>query len=135
MKKIDLMCLEAVSKAKISIDTTNNPDGAVYDEIDLLLPDDHKDTVGTTWDNDSTAKPIDDIHDVIRTMQAEGIVFDKMLMSMPVFWAYQATDQVKEYLYGVDYKGVPTLEQLNRYLTENKMPVTVILKRMVKYLQ
>jgi hypothetical protein len=123
MKKIDLMCLEAVSKAKISINATNNPDGVVYDEIDLLLPADQKDTVTTTWDNDETAKPIDNIHNVIRTMQAKGIVFDKMLMSMPVFWAYQATNQVKEYLYGVDYKGVPTLEQLNRYLTENKMPV------------
>ena len=126
MKKIDLMCLEAVSTGKITITESNNPDGVVYDDIDLLMPDEHRIEVETVWSDKVNATPIDDIRDVVRTAQAEGITFEKMLTTLPIFWALQSSTQVKEYLYGVDYKGVPTIEAINEYLTKNKMPIIEI---------
>jgi len=131
MKKIDMMCLEAVSTGKITVTETNNPDGVVYDEIDLLLPSDQKDDVGTPWSEEETATPIDDIHDVIKKLQGKGLSVGKMLMSLPVFWALQACTQIKEYLYGVDYKGVPTLEEINKYLRSNQMPVIEIVNEVI----
>ena len=126
MKKVDMMCLEAVSTGKITVTETNNPDGVRYDTIDLLLPSDQKDTVDTLWSNSTTATPIDDIHDVVRELQAKGISTSKMLMSLPVFWAMQKATQIKEFMFGTDYKGIPTLEQINQYLSQNKMPTIEI---------
>lgn len=126
MKKVDLMCLEAVSTGKITVSATNNPDGVIYDEIDLFLPEDQRDTTDTLWSDKENATPIDDIRDVVKVLQSKGISTSKMLMSLPVFWALQSSAQLKEYMYGVDYKGVPTEESINQYLVANRMPIIEI---------
>lgn len=128
MKKLDMMCLEAVSKGKITVNATNNPDGLIYEDIDLLVPAAHKTTVNTIWSEAATATPIEDIRNVIKARKAEGINYEKILMSSPVFWAMQATDEVKQLVFGLatldnySRRIIPDIEVINAFLTKNILP-------------
>lgn len=127
MKKIDYMCLEAVSTGKITINASNNPDGTVYDDIDLLVPSTHKDTVSVLWSEKATATPLDNIRSVVQSMDAEGISYEKILISPNILWALQKCDEVVSYIFGITLttetrRILPTFENINEFMVANRLP-------------
>jgi len=136
MKKLDMMCLEAVSTGKITINTTNNPDGVVYDDIDLLVPATHKDTVDILWSDKTNATPLDDIREIIQTMGAKGINYEKILISPNVLWALQKCEEVIAFVFGITLttdtrRILPTLENINEFMTANRLPYFEVVDEVV----
>jgi len=131
MKRIDFMCLEGLSTGKITINTTNNPDGVVADDIDLLMPSGNKVNAGTAWSN-IAANPITvDIPGIVSAGQARGITFSKMLMSRTKFMQFQLITEVKTLLsnyLGFKQAGniLVTLDSINTLLAANKYPIIEI---------
>ncbi|MBD2753790.1 major capsid protein [Spirosoma validum] len=132
-KRLDIMALEAVSTGKISLTTTNNPDGLIYDQsVDLLMPDSNRVNATTTWATAASAKPLDDIETIVVTNRRIGRRFAKMLMTYELFYKMKATAQVKDtmntFYYGPKAAGaspqaVTTLERINEYLTSQSFPI------------
>lgn len=136
MKKLDMMVLEAVSTGKITINTTNNPDGVVYDDIDLLVPADHKTTVDVLWSDKTDATPIENIKTVVQNMSAKGISYEKILISPTVLWAMQKCDEVISYIFGLTLttdtrRIIPTLDNINEFMTANRLPYFEIVDEVV----
>ena len=136
MKKIDMMCLEAVSTGKITINSTNNPDGTVYDDIDLLVPESHKSTVDTLWSVKADATPLDDIREVVQLMGAKGITYEKILISPNVLWALQKCEEVISFVFGITLttetrRIIPTLDNINEFMTANRLPYFEIVDEVV----
>lgn len=126
-KRLDMMVLEAISTGKISLTVTNNPDGLVLDNaLDLLMPSTNKSNSTTSWDAATTAKPIDDITDVVNSGQERGISFAKILMSRSLFLKFAACKSVTDSLIGFNQlqrgAAVATLAKVNDYLQANLLP-------------
>lgn len=131
-KRVDAMCLMAISTGKIKIDVTNNPDGLVHSDIDLLMPSANKKQAASTWATANTAKPITDIETVVSDAKGRGITFSEVLISYDLWLKFKAADQVQNtmltYFYGPKAAGssawaVTTLDRINEYLSANKLPV------------
>lgn len=126
LKRIDAMCLEAVSTGQITINVGNNPDGmALSAPIDLGMPDTNRKDATAAWSNASTAKPIDDIQTVVLAANDEGKSVSKILMTRAKFLQMIRTDQVKGVLTGyfnLANINIPTFEQVNQYLVSNLFP-------------
>ncbi len=138
-KRIDMMCLEAVSKGKISLNTTNNPDGLVSDDIDLLMPTDNRIQSATSWETSATATPITDIETVVSAGRNKGVSFSKILMSPTLFGKFkkakEVIDTLTAYFYGpkpgsgFNPVAVSTLDRINEFLSANRMPVIEIVDK------
>jgi hypothetical protein len=132
-KRIDMMCLEAVSTGKISINTTNNPDGIVSDDIDLLMNSGNKANAAISWDTAATATPIDDILARVQYASDNGFGIAKMLMTKTLFGKMIKTKQVIDTLTAFYYAakpgasfnpvGITTLANVNNYLSESQLPI------------
>ena len=137
MKKVDMMCLEAVSTGKITVNTTNNPDGLVSPvAIDLLMPAVNHRTALASWETAATATPITDINNTILAGQNAGRSFAKMLMSRSRFLKLAAADETRKMISGylrVQTKDqvIPILSQVNDYLTANLLPVIEIIDQVI----
>lgn len=136
MKRLDIMCLEAVSKGSISLDVVNNPDGVVLDNpLDLLMPAGNKTTVSTPWSNTADATPFDDIQAVVEYHQARGVSFSKILMTRVAWGELIKTDQVRNYLQTFLRLGsanvMPTMSMVNEFLQENAFPPIELVDRSV----
>lgn len=128
MKRLDMMTLQAISTGKISLTATNNPDGLVTGDIDLLMPLTNFKKVAVIWATSATATPISDIKAVVQAGEAEGKTFAKMLMTRNSFWAMQKCAEAMSMLSGYfrmgnNQKMVGTLDQYNEFLTANGFPV------------
>lgn len=131
-KRVDAMVLEAVSTGKITIDTTNNPDGLAYGtKLDLLMPDDNKKTAALSWDSSATATPLTDIENVVSAAGDKGVSFAKILMSNTLFGKFKKCKEVKDtltaYYYGPIATGsntfaITSLDRINEYLSANGLP-------------
>ncbi|GAO43791.1 major capsid protein [Flavihumibacter petaseus] len=131
-KRVDMMCLQAVSTGVISLDTTNNPDGIVTGTIDLLMPSDNKKQAAVTWATAATATPITDITNVVKAGQDIGVTFAKILMSPILFGYFKKTKEVIDSLTGFYYGpkpggsfnpiGVTTLDNINNFLSQTGLP-------------
>jgi hypothetical protein len=135
-KRIDIMVLQALSTGKIQINVTNNPDGIVTDDIDLLMNTANKKQGAVTWGTAATATPITDIETVVVDAKARGISFVKILMSYNLWLKFKKTKEVLDTLQAYYYGPKPgagfnpiaisTLDKVNEYMTANKMPVIEI---------
>lgn len=137
MKKLDLMTLEAISTGKITITTTNNPDGLVAsDEIDLLMPLANKKDAAVSWNTSATATPITDINTVVTAAADSGKSIGKILMSRGRFLKMAATTEVRNMISGflrINSKDqiTPVLSQVNDYLSANLLPVIEIVDEVI----
>lgn len=131
-KRLDIMCLEAISTAQISLDITNNPDGLVLSNpIDLFMKDANKKTASTSWATSASATPITDIENIVLDASQRGLAFEKILMSDTLWFKFRACkqviDSVKMYAIGAVASGssatVSTnLDAVNNYLRANQLP-------------
>jgi hypothetical protein len=126
-KRIDMMCLEAVSTGQISLTVANNPDGIVLrDPIDLFMPASNKIQASVLWSVSATAKPLTDIAAVVQAGVDLGRTFDKILMSRTQFLAFAKAKETVDSLisYNQLQKGAPiaTLAKVNEYLEANLLP-------------
>lgn len=133
-KRVDMMCLEAVSTGKISLTTTNNPDGLVLSQdLDLLMPAENKKQSTVTWDTAASAKPITDIETVLAAAANVGVSISKMLMTPTLFSKFRKTtevlDTMKAYFYGpkpgagFNPVAISTLDRVNEFLAANRLPI------------
>lgn len=103
-KRMDAICLMAVSTGVVKINVTNNPDGAVMVDVDLLMSAENKKQAAVTWATKETAKPITDIEAVIDHARGRGISFAKMLMTKSLWQRFKVAKEVVDtmtaYFYG-----------------------------------
>jgi hypothetical protein len=132
MKRLDIMCLEGISTGYVSLTVSNNPDGLVLqDSVPLLMPDDNFQNAAVSWDSTS-GTPFTDILNVVNAAQARGISFAKILMTRNRFFKMIRTTEVKDYVGNFinlrnTQKTLPTLQQVNDYLTANLLPgITIV---------
>lgn len=127
-KRLDIMVLQALSTGKVSINATNNPDGIVTGDIDLLMPTDNFKKVVEKWSVSADATPITDIKTIVEAAEAKGITFEKMLMSRNTFWKLQKCDETIKMLGGffrlkTTEKIAATQSQVNEFLSAHGFPV------------
>lgn len=141
-KRLDIMALEAVSTGQISLDINNNPDGLVLaNPVDLLMPTTNKKQAAVSWANSATATPITDVEAVVKAGKDKGVSFAKMLMSDDAFMKFkkakEVVDTMTAYFYGpkpgagFNPVAVSTLENINTYLTANRLPIIEIVDEVV----
>jgi hypothetical protein len=126
-KRLDYLCLEAVSTGKITITVDNNPDGYVSSAaIDLGMPSGNKVNASVSWATSATATPLDDIVSIVDAADAEGKSFSKILMSRTVWLKFAKCKQVVDSLiaYNQLQKGaaIATLDKVNDYMEANQLP-------------
>jgi hypothetical protein len=127
-KRLDIMCLEAISKAEISLTINNNPDGLVLaDPVDLLMSAENKKNAVVSWDNYDTSKPFDDIRNIVTGAKLRGITFSKMLMTWAMWMNLIQSKQVTTFLsnfLGLKQAGnvLPTQDNVNSFLTAQGWP-------------
>lgn len=127
MKRIDMMVLQAISTGKISMTATNNPDGIVTGDIDLLMPADNFKKVTEKWSIPASAKPITDIKNIVEAAEDKGRSFAKMLMTRTTFWKLQKCDETLSMMagyfrMGTNQKRVGTIDEINEMLSSNGFP-------------
>lgn len=131
LKRIDIMCLQAISTGKIKINTTTNPDGLAFDDLDLLMPASNKVNADTVW-TDVAAKPLTvDIPNIVKLAQDRGIRLTKMLMSKTKWYHFIQITEVKNLMsnfLGFKQAGtiLVTLENVNRMMEANLWPTIEI---------
>lgn len=133
-KRIDLMLLQAVSTLHIDVNLTNNPDGAVFGDIDLLADATTQlQGVPIVWSSASTAKPITDIDTYLQTnWNVRGRQFGKILMSYELFQVFKKTTEVSDMLKAFFNIGqsngtfANTLANINLMFAANNWPMIEI---------
>lgn len=135
-KRLDIMVLEAISTGKISLTLNNNPDGLVLSNpVDLLMPTGNRKSITTKWSQSTTATPIQDIEKVVNEAYAEGRSFAKILMSRSVWLQFRKCKEVIDSL--ISFRalqkgaGVATLENVNEYLQQEKLPIIEIVDEVI----
>ncbi len=137
MKRIDYMCLEAISTGYITINTTNNPDGTpATTPIDLLMPADNFQNPAVSWDTAATATPFADILQVVKNGEDAGKTFSKILMTRSRFFKLVATVEVRNMVSGMLRIGTkeqvnPTMENVNQYLEQNLLPTIELVNEVI----
>lgn len=136
MKRLDYMVLQAISTGIISMTTTNNPDGIVTGNIDLLMPAGNKKKASVLWSLLATAKPITDIKTIVEAAEDKGISFAKILMTRTTFWKLQAAAETTSMMAGffrmtTGQKRVGTLDEINQMLESNQFPVIEIVNQTI----
>ena len=125
-RRVDSMVKQGLSTGRITIDTSNNPDGVVFDVP--VLADDNISFSSGDWGNPDT----DIIADITREFEASEDATDaqpveKMLIKRTL-WRKIANNKsvqayVKAYIGNSNAKYVPTLNNVNAALEENLLPV------------
>lgn len=132
--RIDMMVLEGLSTGKISLSTLNNPDGIVLsNEIDLLMPSENKIQAAISWNSPSTALPLVDIEDAVKSGSDKAVKFDRILMSTALFKKMIATDEVTNAISAnmagyvaedlISYKPILSISTINGFLKERDLPM------------
>lgn len=135
--RVDMMCLQAVSTGKVKVDATTNPDGLVFDDIDLLMPAGNKVNASVTWATAASAKPLsEDIPAIVQAAAARGITFDKMLMDVSLWWKFIQIAEVKSLVsnaMGTKQAGnvLISLDSVNSLLSANGWPVIELVNRKI----
>lgn len=131
LKKLDIMCLQAISTGYVKIDATTNPDGIILGDIPLLMPEANFIKVTEKWSVPATATPIADIVAEVTRREDLGIMTEKILMTRNTFWKLQKCNEVVQSLNGFfrlpsNAKVIGTIEQINQYLEANLLPMIEI---------
>ena len=129
-ERLEYMFLQALSTGVILITDEDNPGLGI--RVDFGHPDSNKYGVGKPWTN-ATAKPIDDIENVISEARVNGDVIRYILMDKDTFNLFKANAQVKEqYAFYLGYTGsnvpaVPSVDKANEFLSANQgIKITII---------
>jgi hypothetical protein len=140
-KRIDIMCLQALSTGKIVINATTNPDGIVHDDIDLLMDSNNKKQAAVTWATAASATPITDIETVITDARNRGLGFAKILMSQTLWLKFkkakEVVDTMQAYFYaakpggGINPIAITTLDRVNEFMTANMLPIIEIVNESI----
>lgn len=135
-KRLDYMVLEGMSTGKITITTTNNPDGIIADDIDLLMPAENFLTVVKVW-SDPTSTPLTDIRNAVKKIKDSGKTgITKMIMDDYTYLLFEANAEVIAglkgyYNPGSNAKYVATIDSINVFLRANRLPYIEIIDEMV----
>jgi hypothetical protein len=133
MRRLDIMVQEAISTGLVKVNTTNNPDGVVVDDIDLLMPSGNKTNAATVWSTSATATPITDFETVVEYQRNRGVILAKALMTPAAWSEFRKTTEVKDYLgsfYGkTNNKVLATLDAVNEFLNANRLPMIEIVDK------
>lgn len=135
-KRLDIMCLQATSTGKITIDINVNPDGTVVSTpIDLGMPAANKLNAAIIWSDAANATPITDIQTVLQAAEAVGKSFGKILMSQAKWYQFKECKQVKDSLVGwkniVKGSVTVTIDMVNEYMTANGYPTIELVNEMI----
>lgn len=124
-RRVDSMVKQGLSTGKITIDTTNNPDGIVFDVP--VISDDNMSFSSGDWGHPDT----DIVADITREYQksedaTNAQPVDKMLIKRSL-WRKIANNKsiqnyVKAYIGNSGAKYVPTITNVNAALEENLLP-------------
>lgn len=133
-KRVDFMFLQALSTFSVDVNTTNNPDGAVYGTVDLLAQSYQSQGVPIVWTDKANATPIDDIENYIEWQSnTRGRLFGQLIMSYDLWLVFKQTAQVKAYLQSFFNTGkqsasyAVTLSNVNEFMAANGWPsITII---------
>lgn len=130
-RRIDMMFWQAVSTFHIDVNLTNNPDGVVFGNVDLMAAPDQYRTVAKVW-SDPTSDPFADINDVVMYSAAKGRVFSEIWIEQETWFAMQKLAAVKSAISGYQNPGsnknfVVTLDKVNEYLSANEQPIIRII--------
>lgn len=135
-KRVDALALMAVSTGTIKINVTNNPDGAVQPDIDLLMPASNKKNAAVSWAIKETATPITDIETVVEDARGRGLSFAKILMTKTLWLKFKKAKEVVDSLIAYYYASKPaagfnpiavsTIEKVNEFLSANMLPIIEI---------
>lgn len=133
LMRVDAMVLEGMSTGKITLTTTNNPDGQVTPvEVDLLMAADQKTNAATVWSNTSST-PITDINTVVNNGRPKGKVFAKILMTFTAWNYFIKTTDVKDlfgaYLGKSNNKVIPTLDTVNEMMQGLRLPIIELVEK------
>lgn len=134
-ERLELMFLQGLSTGFISITDEDTPGTAI--RVNFGHPDKNKYGVTKPWD-DSTAKPIDDIENVVSEARINGDVVRYILMDRNTFNLFKANAQVKEqYAFYLGYTGsnvpaVPSIEKANEFLSANQGVEIMVIDRPVQ---
>jgi hypothetical protein len=136
MKKLDIMCLQAMSTGKVSIDANTNPDGLILGDIDLLMPSANLVKATAKWSITGSGDPTADIEGIVKIAKAKGVIFEKMMMRLETFWRMAKCDKFKSnisafYNAGTGRTVAVTLERVNEYLLSNKFPIIEIVTEII----
>ena len=132
LKRLDIMCLQAVSTGTITIDATTNPDGLAMSTIDLLMPSGNKVNASVSWDTAASAKPLTiDIPNIVKAAGDRGIKLIKMLMTKARWYKFMAIAEVQNLLsnfMGFKQAGtiLVTLDNVNKLMDANMWPTIEI---------
>jgi len=134
-ERLEYMFLQGLSTGFISITDEDTPGTAI--RVNFGHPDSNKYGVTKPWD-DASAKPIDDIENVVSAARINGDVVRYILMDRNTFNLFKANAQVKEqYAFYLGYTGsnvpaVPSIEKANEFLTANQGVEIMVIDRPVQ---
>lgn len=125
-KRLDAMCLQAVSTGYVTIDNTNNPDGVAF-TVPLLLDPTHRTNPVKVW-TDITADIIADVETIVLKAQDDGRAIDSIKISRSLWRLIAKNTSVQNYVKaynnpGSNAKYAQTLENVNEALVSNQLPV------------
>lgn len=128
-KRIDIMLLQALSTLKIDVNATNNPDGVIYGELDLLAKPYQTQGVPVVWSNAANSKPVTDIERFVENIWKKyGRQFGKILMSYDRWLVFKQSAEVRSLLQTFFNVGkanatfAVTLSNVNEFFASNKWP-------------
>lgn len=134
-EKLEYIGLQLLSEGVSVIDMDNNTGLGV--RIDMNYKDENKFGVEVKW-SEADAKPIDDIKRVMKAAKANGDAPGVMRMDDTTFVDFTNNTQVKQFFgYSQNFSGenaiipAPDLEQANAMLKKNKLPMIIIVDRVV----
>lgn len=136
LKRLDHMCLQAISSGIIQINATNNPDGLAVTDIDLLMPAGNKSNSAVRWDNVAATPLSVDIPTIVTNGENAGRKFSKMLMSRAQFLNFQKITEVKNLVsnfMGFKQSGtiIPTQTMINNLLEANGWPIIEVVNQVI----
>lgn len=97
-RRIDMMLLQAITTLSVDINTTNNPDGVAFGNVDLLAQSYQTQGVPVVWSN-TASTPITDIEKFVGNVyNVYGRRFGRIVMPYEVWLNFKNTTEVKDML-------------------------------------
>lgn len=124
-KRMDAMCLQAVSTGRITVNVDNNPDGIGFD-VDLLLNTDQRLNPVKAW-TDETADIIGDIEKAELFFQDKGRAVSRILVSRTLWNRIAKNKSIQDYVKAYNNPGsnaryAVTRDSINEALGANLLP-------------
>jgi len=136
--RLEWLTLQALSKAQISLSTTNNAGVITQKAIDFQMPSANKEVEAAAaqyWTTGAytTNTPITDIETIVAEAKAAGSIIKRIFMNQTKWIAFRTSTQVQDmfnfafFVGGTQVRRAPTLKQANESLADYGLPqITVI---------